>query len=201
MSRALSQYGNGRIFSFKRTYTDSFKIEMNGAVTTSTAGYKFRLSDTPGYTEITSLFDKYRIKGIKATFMPRVNVLRITDLGAGTTTVTTSPPIFSVIDYDDATAPTNAAQLHEYENCKVHNEFKPWSVFFRPRIAMATYGGGAFTSYGTGPAGLWIDAASPSVEYYGLKIATAEYAIGNNLTNDIYWDVIFKVYIQCKFPR
>lgn len=174
---------------------------MNNAVTTSTAAYKFKLSSLPGYTEITTLFDKYRIRGVRATFMPRINVFRLTDLGAGTTTATTSPPIFSVVDYDDATAPANAAVLHEYENCKVHYEFRPWSVFFRPRVAIGTYGSGAFTSYSTGAANLWCDAASPDIEYYGLKVATADYSSSNNLNNDIYWDIIFKVYLQTKYSR
>lgn len=196
----ISPYSNSRIFSFKRTFTDSFKVNMDGSTTTSTDAWAFKLSDIPGYAELTSLFDKYRIRGVKATFMPRVNVFRLSDLGTGTTTATTSPPIFSVVDYDDASAPANAAVLHEYENCKCHYEFKPWSVFFRPQIAIAAYSG-AFTSYATANNDMWIDAASPGVEYYGLKVATADYTVTNNLTNDIYWDVIFKVYIQCKYPR
>lgn len=196
ISRGNRSYSNANIFRFKRKNHETVSVTYNGVASESHGAFKFTLADLPNYTEFTSLFDKYRISGIRAQFIPRTNVLAQNDLGA---TLTAQPTILTVVDYDDASAAEDYDALMQYENCRVHNQFRPFTVYFKPQIAIATYSG-AFTSYGSSR-NMWLDAASTGVEYYALKWATLPYSTGNNTTPDPVWDVIFTYYIQCKYPR
>lgn len=192
-----NSYKNGNVYKFKRKRASSITVEYDGATTESHGVFKFMLSDVPNSTEFTALFDKYRITGIKAQFFPRTNTLSQNNL---TGTLTECPPILTVVDYDDAAATGDSNVLMQYENCRVHSEFKPFSVFFRPMIALATYSSGAFSGYSSSRK-QWIDAASPDVEYYALKWASLTYAIANSTTIEVNWDVVFTYYIECKYPR
>lgn len=192
---ASSGYLNGRVYNFKRKLTSNLIITYNGVATESHGAYKFKLSDLPNYTEFTSLFDKYRITGIRAQFLPRVNIMDLKNVNASFTEI---PPVLTVVDYDDASGTDDYASLCQYENAKIHNQFRPFSVYFKPMVAIAAYQG-AFTGYSSSRK-TWIDAASPSVEYYALKWATPPYSAINSIANPTY-DVIFTYYIQCKYPR
>lgn len=188
---------NSQIYRFRRSKWDQFSLTYNAASNESHGVWKFTLADLTNYNEFTNLFDKYRITGIKARFFPRMNVNAHSDVSA---TWTEIPPIMTVIDYDDATA-GDYTVLQQYENVKIHNEFKPFSLYFKPLMAVATYGGAAFTSYGSGPKNMWIDCNSAGVEYYALKWATPIYSLGNNDTHPPAWDVMFTYYIDFKYPR
>jgi len=89
----------------------------------------------------------------------------------------------------------------QYANCKFHNQFKPFTIRLRPRVASALYASGAFTSYGVGPKDQWIDCVSPSVEHYGLKLATSVFSAANNPTVDPSWDVYMVYYVKFRNPR
>lgn len=191
-----SNYLNGKVYSFKRKFNTTFTLASNGTTITETHGaFVHALSDLPAYAEFTALFDKYRIAGIRAQIIPRVNVQSIDNQAIGHQSI---PPIVTVIDYDDATAQDFTA-LNQYENAKVHSEYKPFSLYYKPMIAVATYNG-AFTGYGSSRK-MWIDAASPGVQYYALKWASLSYSASTNWSVPPSWDVIFTYYIQCKYPR
>lgn len=136
--------------------------------------YMGLLSDMPSYTEFTTLFDRYKICGIKIKFTP---------FNTSSATVSTTGPLVggagaiwhSVIDYDDATLPTASDAgidaIRQYPSYKMKQVLNstgaPMHRYFKPRLAAAVYSG-AFTSYAN-MRNVWIDAASPSVQYYGLK--------------------------------
>lgn len=183
------------IYRFKRKTFQTVSVTYNGVATNSSGAFTFKLSDLPNNSEFTSLFDKYRISGIRAQFIPRTNVLALNNLSSS---LTAQPVLLTVIDYDDGTAGDYNA-LAQYENCKSHDQFKPFSLYFKPMIAVAAYQG-AFTGYGSSRK-MWLDAASPDIEYYALKWATLPYSSGNNATLDPIWDVIFTYYVQFKYPR
>ena len=180
---------------FKRSYTTSISLVYDGATSHTTGAFVFALSDMPNYTEFTGLFDKYKITGIKAVFLPRITNVNHSDV---TSTFTEVPPIYTAIDYDDATIPGSVTDLEQYNTFKVHWEVKPFSLYFKPQIAIAAYSG-TFTSYASAN-NLWIDAASPGVQYYGLKWASGPYSTANN-GNAPSWDVTFTYYISCKYSR
>lgn len=194
--KKITSYSNGHIYRFKRKRHDNAVITYNGIVTETHGAYKFKLNDLPGYTEFTALFDKYRIVGIQAKWMPRANIVNQSNLSS---TFTEIPPVITVVDYDDATGTDDYSSLEQYENAKVHYEFKPFTLYFKPMIAVAAYKG-AFSGYASSRR-MWIDAASPDIEYYALKWATLPYSAGNNTTVNPAWDIMFTYYLQFKYPR
>ena len=194
--RQLS-YGANRVFKFKRSWVPTpMTITMNTVVTSSVGAYYFKLSDLPQYTEFTALFDRYRITGVKLHVIPRLSQQTV---AGGTTAATAySPAIIHVIDYDDATAPTDKDTLNQYDNAKWQYEFKPFKVWLKPRAAQAQYGG-AFSSYGNSNPKQWMDVASPDIQYYGWKWATNGYAA--TLNGNQYWDVFATYYLEFMNPR
>jgi len=133
--------------------------------TTSNAGltygeFTIQLSaQVNDYASLISVFDQYRCIRCQLWMVPRVGPAQISataNVGLAT----------SIVDYDDASAPTYA-QLLEYRNALTapgaQGHYRDW----KPHIAMATYAG-AFTSFAN-VEDMWIDCASSGVYYYGFK--------------------------------
>lgn len=156
----------------------------------------FQLSDVPSYTEFTSLFDSYRIKGVKYQFVPVFNEASVQP----TTFATPSdryglPMINYVIDQDGPLlAPTSENQLLEYATCKRMILDKQKSIYIRnPRVEIAV-GTGVTATAAEGKAGQWIDCSAPNVEHYGLKYWIPE----ENLSKSVAIRVYITYYLQFK---
>jgi hypothetical protein len=131
--------------------------------------FSFQLSDLPGYTAFSALYDQYRILAVKVEFVP-VNLATTTN-NAGSITNTPSPILHTCIDLDDATTPTAAVVL-SHQTYKCHGAYTPASAtkyvrWLQPAVAMDVYQG-AFGGFAS-KTNQWIDAASPGVAHYGLK--------------------------------
>lgn len=160
IGRSQSVSRGGQVFSTKRTVTTG-RLAASTTVETD-AAYSFQLSDLPNYTEFTLLYDEYRIDKVVMTVIPDTQQT-LTTAGQGNCVM------WSVLDYDDATALTVLA-LQQYETCKTHNSIKPFTRTVVPRWAKAVYSG-AFTSFSSGSG--WIDSASAGVQHYGIKLGIA----------------------------
>jgi hypothetical protein len=148
-----------------RTYTFQRTVDI-GQITPSTtvetdSTYVFALNQLPDYTEFTSLFDNYRILQVTVCFYP---------LFLDTTATTPYPPIKTVIDYDDNVSVT-LAQANEYDSLQVNQTGNYFERTLTPRIAVAAYAAGVFSSFMQPKAQSWVDCASPGVNHYGLKYA------------------------------
>lgn len=157
--RVKSKLNNTKIYAFKRTVVPTSFTAAGDGVTATTKAYSHSLSDLPNYTEFTSLFDQYKITGIKVKCYPRTDEV--------VTAGSSSSFLYYAIDYDDANAP-GATDLQQYQNCKTVRGDRPFYFYFVPRVANAVYSGSAFTSYGN--TRQWIDAASSGVPHYGWKL-------------------------------
>lgn len=142
---------------------------VQGAATDSLLGFSFQLSDLPGYTAFTSLYDQYRFIAVKCEYVP-VNIPTTTNI-AGVLTATPTPVLHTCIDLDDANTPTAAVVL-SHQTYKCHGAYSPtcnakYVRWFEPAVAMDAYQGafGGFASKSK----QWIDSASPAVQHYGLK--------------------------------
>jgi len=133
--------------------------------TTSNAGAVFAeltvqlSSNVNDYTSLIAAFDQYRCTRVQCWLVPRVGPSQISataNVGLCTT----------VVDYDDASAPTYA-QLLEYRNALTAPGVCGHYRDFKPHTAMAVYAG-AFTSFAN-MTDVWLDCASSGVYYYGMK--------------------------------
>jgi hypothetical protein len=163
-----------------------------GTLTSSTIADSFAqftvgLSSLPNPTEFSTLFDQYRISRVEFSFWP------LQTEAVNSTTAATSG-IVTVVDYDDSALLATIAAAFQYPNAVWHSAYKPFTLSFKPHLALAAYSG-AFTSYAN-VKDQWIDVASSGVIHYGLKIAVPQ-SVGIAQS----WRVIGKALIELKNIR
>jgi hypothetical protein len=132
----------------------------SGVTSTTYAQFLMVMASWPGFSNLASCFDQYRVEAVELTFYPQANVATgSADLGLFCT----------VLDYDNNTAlPSFTAGLQYPSAIAVEADCKVIRTF-KPRIAQAAYGGVATTGY-TNVQNQWVDCANP-VYQYGVKSA------------------------------
>lgn len=136
--------------SYIATISTSTTVQTTGALV-------FQLSNSPQAQSYTTIFDRYR--------MIQANVKFIQYIASAN-----AAPIYTVLDYDDGNAPSSVAALLAYGSLKITPAGQIDERTLTPRIATAAYSG-TFTSYANVSSRTWIDSASPSVDYFGVKYA------------------------------
>jgi hypothetical protein len=136
------------------------------------------------------MFDQYRYEAVRVTINPLQNAVGLTDI-----TANTMVELFCVIDYDDATALTSAANARSRENCCVLLPGKNLVRTFRPHVAPEVYQTGGFGGYANVPP-LWLDTASPAVQHYGIKTWVPTAHAAQVLLQS--WNVTIEHYITFK---
>lgn len=122
----------------------------------------FRLSQMPGYTDFTSLFDKYKICKIVYTIMFQCNQAPIN----GSSVL---PILHLVSDDDDNTIPSGLGELQQRSGCKrrVLGNTVVFKYTFRPKVASAVYNTPVSTAYAI--KGGYINSDYSDVPHYGIK--------------------------------
>jgi hypothetical protein len=146
-----------------RITTQSSALLTVQAVSAQNPTYAFTLNDLDSYAEFTGLFDQYRIECVAFRLIPMQNAVGLT---TNSTTVCVTP--YVVVDYDDTSALTTAAQARSFESCVIVPPGTECVRQFQPRVALAGYTG-TFTGYAN-VAPPWIDAGSPGVQHFGIKL-------------------------------
>lgn len=185
--RPLTQYKFVR-HGTPTTITQTITTDLVGSL-------QFTLDATSGYTELTALFDSYRIECVEVEFVPMYNMQSITL--AGTVKVA---ELYTAIDYDDNNAAASLGAMNEYRTNRIATWNQRFTRSFKPRAAAAVYGSGAFTSYAQVPGNQWMDCASPSVAHYGLKYGIT-YANTAQTTQLQSWTVRFVYYLDFRYAR
>lgn len=169
------------------------------SVTSDTFGaLSFTLSQVPNNVEFTSLYDQYRINGIKWTLIPRGNIADITPTGTAGVFQGQSTGVFTALDYDDATTPTSVNQLMEYQNVKMTRAHQMHSRYFKPRYNLAgveNLGTGLITNIKNTKAG-WLDCDKITVPHFGIK-----YCLQQNVNYALQYDVKVDFYLSFKNVR
>jgi len=155
-----------------------WKSVDKGSLTASTTvaqntTYTFTLSDVADYTGYALVFDQYRIAQVQLIFLPD-------SIGSNTTNVL---PLTSVIDYDDNGVLTSLGQAYDYETALTTQVGQTHMRTLNPQAAVGMYGGSLFTQFGAASNNQWVDTASSTVQYYGVKVywlaspASAAYSV------------------------
>lgn len=162
---------------------------------------QFQLDQVLNHSDFVLLFDRYKIKGVKVTFIP---------LGQPSTNATTInladtnyASIAVAVDSDDASLPTSWNEVAQKQDCKIRRLSKPLSVYIaNPKLAAATYDGVA-TAYTTKTG--FLDMAKQDVPHYGLKFYIRDCPLpappsGANGAN-VSFRVVTKFYLALKDPQ
>lgn len=182
--RAPTRYNKRgqKIYLFKR-FADYGELTISN-VTTTLIGYNFSLDDLPNSSEFTSLYDMYKINCVKLTFLPQ----QTQSISSGSiNNPNASARFFSAIDYNDSNAPASIDELRNYQSCKVTPILRPHKrVIFKPKILV----GGVMTS------SPWLTTATPSANYFGLKVAVEP--MDSTSTTTMMYTVEAKMYMSFK---
>lgn len=180
------------------TYIYPFRqIVSNTAIVSSTTlvvstSFVFKLSDLPQYTTFTSMFDTYRILSVNIKFIPRTNI----DAGVNGNAYSTT--MFYAIDYDDINVLGTISALQEFGGCKAISSHKTFSVTIHPKVARTIFQGGVSSAYEEPKSGVWIDAAYPNVEHYGLRTMIPPVS---GATGAVTYDIVRTFMIQMKHVK
>lgn len=156
----LAGWGAGTLVAGKI----DFAAESMPSTFQNGASMVFRLSSIPAFTDFVSLFDRYKIVGVKLTFM-----YQTTDFPAGGAPV--APTMLYAADYDDAAAPAYLS-LRTKQNVKqkILTGNKPFSIYLRPKKQIGTSSGdvGAVNA-STIDSKSWTNMQDQDVNYFGFK--------------------------------
>lgn len=146
-----------KIHTVKRVIEEAFDISTDG-INPELVAFKFKLDDLPGYTDLTNLFDMYRIDRISIRFSPEYTELTDAALVSNAVNVFFN----SVIDLTDANVPASVHELLQYESLVSTGITKEHSRSWVPTYLTAE-GGVPYRSY--------IPTSDASVNHMGLKVA------------------------------
>jgi len=129
--------------------------------------FAFTLSQASAISEITNLFDNYRISKVKLTFMFSYD--NSTGGGAASGTPTLAAPVMHYCyDPDDNQTPASRIDVLQNGYCKTVRLTNQHTITVTPR-AQQPIVGGTGAAGGVVPLGQWFDCASPLIPFYGLK--------------------------------
>lgn len=156
-------------------------------------GVRHALNQVAQATDFTNLYDRYKITGVKVTFLYQVS-------DAGSTGAGVLPTILYSTDYDDAAAPTYAA-LRAKQNAKqrILTANRPFSIFYRPKMVTVAQESNGTTFNPSMVTSGYINSSFPQVDHYGLKFSL------NNLYSSVgtaaQLEIKYVYYLAMKDPQ
>lgn len=135
--------------------TASSTADVAGALT-------FTLNGIDGSGTLQTLFDLYKIHAIRVSIWPNNTAIGVPD-----PTVNRLVEFYNVIDYNDSSTPSGAAQIREYDNCVITFPSESAVRTFKPRMS-ATVRSSSGTDY-MSVEPQWLNTSSDDVLHYGFK--------------------------------
>lgn len=128
----------------------------------------FKLEDVINYSELTALFDMYRIRGVAIKLKYNGNAF---DGSNSTGRAQNQPVIKWIADYDDDTAPSSINGFLDNMGVKtvLLNENRYSKMFIRPKVAPRVYQTALADGFAIGKRNQWLNSVSSGVPHYGIK--------------------------------
>jgi len=157
----------------------------------------FRLDDVLQDNEFISLFDKYKITGVKLTFIPLSYDAAYVSTGGNSSTI---PTMTYAIDTDDVVVPNLASQLLVKQDVRVKRLSKPFSVYIKPRINLSVQAAGGSTDLALSQKSGWLNCSYNDIEHFGFKFYLRDMPLPTTGSNSLI-RVQAKYYIALKDPQ
>lgn len=171
------------VYKFKRSFNlGSSTINCDGTNPTMFQ-FNFSMNDMPGYTELTNLFDSYKLTGILVRGIP---YQQSQGTGTGAANNVRNVPIYYAVDKNDQTTPTGVDEICEYNDHKVSNIWSGFKIYIaNPKFVDAT----------SAERGGWVSTGNASLNWLGLKGAIPPTGVACNLF------LTWTYYVSCKDPK
>lgn len=152
----------------------------NGGTNQFPASLRFKLDSVMDYTDITQLFDRYKILGVKLKFMYQHNNASNNNTGNNVAL----PMLSYAFDGDDANNVASYTDLavKQYTKTKVLNANSLFQAYFKPRITKEVYRTSTTTGY-TSEKACYIDCNTADVHHFGLKMWIQNWCPGTTILN------------------
>ena len=137
---------------------------------------KFQLAQLAGVSEITNLFDNYRIKKVKLSFLFSYDSSQAAGAGTGTPAIA-APVMYHTYDPDDDVFPATTTSVLQHSFAKTTRMTREVVVWLTPRAQNQVVGGGT-SGGGLLPVGSWLDCDSAGINHYGLKFVINQFPQG-----------------------
>lgn len=169
---------------------------ITGANMGAGTGLSFQLASLPSVTDITNLYDHYKLKLIVVRFEPTFSQEVIQSESAAINLAANLKHYRVAHDYNDASNPASESVLFEYSNMKSYPCHRPFKVLLYPKVAEPVFGAGINPAAYQARRSGWIDTAYTNVLHYGLKIWVPVF--GNVAAGAYICRTIVTYYIACK---
>lgn len=150
--------------------------------------FSFQLAQCANVSEITSLFDNYRIKKVVLRFDYSVNQAPATTASPPTQQATAVPIMHICPDYDDNAVPAARTSVLENGYARTVRLDKTFTMTLTPR-AQSTVTSGSVSGLVAGgllPLGQWLDSSSTQVPHFGVKFWIDDFAWSSATLNGIF---------------
>lgn len=148
--------------------------------------FSFELNNVPGFSELTQLYDFYKINAVKISFIPTQTMSN----SLSTISNNQNTRFFSVIDYNDDATVSSLDDLRQYQTCKYTSAFKTHTRYiYKPKHSIASYV----------QSSQWCSTAVPTTEWYGLKVGIE--AMGSTVSTSMNYRVEATYYLSFKNPK
>ena len=157
-----------QIHKFKRTY--NYGTFSSDGINPTLISFNFSMHDMPGYSELTSLFDFYKLTGVHVRIIPWTQ----TDSNSqATLNNARNSPFFYAIDRNDSSAPASVDEVLENNDHRISSTYSGANVWIPyPKFSDAT---------GASRDG-WVATTNASLNWFGLKVAIPATATANFAT-------------------
>lgn len=178
---------SSQIVSVRRTAVVARTV---GALASNSQSYTFTLSYLPGYTEMTAMFDQYRIARVDMQWIPAQTSAELGGLAAA------NGYFVVCTDYDDNNVYAAREDALSVDNHRIFSLTERIKHTVYPRAAAAVYRSGVASGYASTMPTQWFDMATPDVPFYGVK----DY-VQNNTGNALAWQCLYTIHVQCRRMR
>jgi len=199
MSQGIINYRKNNIHKYKRNLL--YTTFQTGAITGEyLAGWQFLLTDMSNYNEFTSLYDYYKIIGVKLRIIHRAINMSMLEVSNSASKVG-FPYMYYVIDRDDISTPASVNEIRECSRAKQFSytaDKRVCRIYLKPNLTNQIN-----TQSGTGQAlnyNGWVDCADTTARYFGVKVAVLT-PFSLSVPSVAYFDVEATYYLAMKDPR
>lgn len=171
------------------TGTPVFTEGINNPTTDQSYRFYFRLSAVAGYKDFTALYDLYKIRAVKVSFIPMANISTSTESGYASL-------IYSTYDFNGESSNPTKDEIREYQYCKWSPYNKIHKRYFFPRTTefiSGTTGSGLSTK--VGPQN-WLSTNNPDISYHGLLVNVSN--VSSVDVDDPIYKIEVKYYLSFK---
>lgn len=158
--------------------------------------YSFQLSDLPGYTDFTNLYDRYRILKVEITFSCSWDSSDMTAQSVIGSPNMQLPLCVFAEDWDNVTPPTSIGNIMQHSEAKTFRLKGSQRFVVYPRPLNVTNSGLYADAGGSDGKPVWCSTDFAGVEHFGVKLWMNNWQLGTGAVSP-QCTMVCRYFLQC----